>query len=358
VRILSRYFLLRFLSWFGAVLLVLCVGVSIAELLLHLESLTEAADGFGGAVRFLFLKLGAYYLPLLIPIASFVAAFLSAGLAARWLEVTAAKAGGISPWKLGAPVLAAAAVLSAATLLVNETLVLHSERAWRRQASGAVGGIEFRRGSFWHHSGRFIYNVGDADPENRILYDLRIFETTPEGRLVRRIHAESARVEPQGLRLFGATVRRFDPRDPLQPPRFEHRERLVLDTGATAEPTLLEADATILSLPNLWELIERRSERGADVTRIRAALHSRLADPASVFLLALLALPFALRVDRSRTLAVQALGAVVAMLAFWSARNAGALLAPLNPETAALLPWSIVAAFAAAGAWAFARVPA
>jgi len=358
VRILSRYFLVRFLTWFAAVLGVLCVGVSITELLLHLESLTEAADGFAGVMRVLLVKLFAEYVPILIPIASFVAAFSSAGLAARWLEVTAAKAGGISPRRLGLPVLAAAAVLSGTTLLLNETVVLQSERAWRRHESGTVGGIEFRRGSFWHQSGRFIYNVGDANPEERVLNDVRIFETTPEGRLVRRIHARRAQVREDGLQLFDATVRRFELGNPLAPPEIERRERLVLDTGRTADPTLLEADATTLSLPKLWSLIEQRSAQGGDVLRLRAALHARLAEPTSVFLLALLALPFALRVDRSRSLAVQALGSVVAMVVFWSARNAGTVLAPMAPDLAVILPWSIVGLFGVAGAWAFVRVPA
>lgn len=357
MRILSRYFLARFLSWFGMVLLVLCVGVLIAEMLLHLDTLTEAADGFAGAVRFLAIKICAYYLPLLIPIASFVAAFLSVGLAARGLEVTAAKAGGVSPRRLVGPVLAAAAVLSGLALLVNETLVLQSERAWRRHESGGAGEIEFRRGSFWYHTGRFIYNVGDADPDTRTLHDLRVFEMTSEGRLVRRIHAGVARVADGELHLFDATVRRFDLETPLEPPERGWEQKLVLDTGSTSDPTLLEADATTLSLANLWEFIRRRAQQGGDVTRFRAALHSRLTDPLSVFLLALLALPFALRVDRTQSLAVQALGGVVVMLVFWSARSASTLLAPVTPAAAVALPWTLVGLFLLVGAWRFARVP-
>ena len=97
VRILSRYVLVRFFSWFGLVLLVLAAGITIAEMLLHLDDLTDDTEGLAGAMRFLGVRVCAYYLPILIPIASFMATYLSLGISARWLEITATKAGGISP---------------------------------------------------------------------------------------------------------------------------------------------------------------------------------------------------------------------------------------------------------------------
>jgi len=356
MRILSRYLLSRFLSWFALILAVLTMGVTMAEMLLHLDSLVGTTDGFGGALRFLAVKVCAYYLPLLIPIASFAATFMTLGLAARWLEVTAIKAGGVSPVRAAVPLLAAAAALSAGTLAVNETLVIRSERAWRQHLSGAEGEIEFRRGSFWHSTGRYIYNVGDADPQTRTLHALHIFEMNEEGRLVRRIDASVAQVTEEGLHLFDATEFHFDPVSPTTPPQKRWIREVRLETGSASSQPLLEADAATLSLPNLFQFIAQRASGGGDIARFRAALHERLSDPFVVLLLALLAIPFALRVEQTRSLAVPALQGVVVLLVFFSFRSGGALVAASGPLAAVLIPWAILLSFAAAGAWRFTRV--
>jgi lipopolysaccharide export system permease protein len=347
----------RFLLWFAMLLLGLGTGVLIAEMLLNLDELIAAADGMSGAIRFLGIKFCAYYLPVLIPIASFSAVFMSLGLAARWLEVLAAKAGGVSPLRIALPVLAAAAGLAVVTLLVNETIVIQSERAWRHRESGSEGRIEFRRGSFWYHTANYIYNVGDADPATRTLRDLRVFELTPEGRLSRRVHAGLAQVDSEGLRLFDATVFAFQAGSELSAPVVQWQRELLLDLPALSEPPLLEAEPATLSLPNLWELISQRAGGGEDVTRFRAMLHARLSDPPSVLLLALLAVPLALRVERTKSLAVPALQGVVLLLVFWSLRSGVRLLAPAHGMAAIAGPWILLGAFALFGAVRLARVP-
>jgi lipopolysaccharide export system permease protein len=350
--------LLRFLSWFGLVLVVLAAGITIAEMLLHLDDLAEDTEGLGGAMRFLGVRVCAYYLPILIPIASFMAAYLSLGISARWLEITATKAGGVSPIRVTLPVLIAAAGLSGVAFLVNETLVLEAERAWRQHLSGAEDDIEFRRGSFWYATGNLIYNVGDADPGQQILHDLRIFEKDDDGRLLRRIYASVAQVRDGDLELYDATEIRFHPDQPRSVPEKTWSSRLLLDTDAArSNPTLLEADATTLALPNLREFISQRAAAGGDVSRFVSLFHSRLSDPLAVFLLALLAIPFALKVEQTRSLAVPALQGVAVLLVYWSFRSGGALLGTSNPGAAFTAPWLVLLAFLGLGAWRYARVP-
>jgi len=351
--------LVRFLSWFGLVLVVLAAGLTIAEMLLHLDDLADDTEGLGGAMRFLGVRVCAYYLPILIPIASFMATYLSLGISARWLEITATKAGGISPFRVTVPILLAAAALSGVAFLVNETVVLQAERAWRQHLSGAEDDIEFRRGSFWYATGNLIYNVGDADPERQILHDLRIFEKDDNGRLLRRIHAGLARVSDGDLELYDATEIRFHPDDPRSVPEKTWSSQLLLDTNAArSNPTLLEADATTLALPSLHEFISQRAAAGGDVSRFVSLFHSRLSDPFAVFLLALLAIPFALKVEQTRSLAVPALQGVGVLLIYWSFRSGGALLGVSDPGSAVAMPCLVLLGFLGLGAWRYARVPA
>ena len=356
MRILSRYVLTRFLVWFGILLVVLVTGVVVAEMLLQLDDLSESSSDFADAVRFLLLRVTAFYVPILIPITSFSAAFLALGLAARWLEVTAAKAGGISPWRTALPVLAAAALLSLVTLAVNETLVIGSLRAWHRHESAAEGEIEFRRGRFWYHTGPYFYNVGDGDPSTRTLRDVRIFETNPEGRLVRRVRASLAEVQPGSLVLYDATVHSFE-ESPMKGPGMEWKRQLVLETGDTSDPALLDANAETLSLLNLREFIQHRIRSEAEVSRFLEMFHRRLSDPFVVFVLALIAIPFALRAEFTKSLAVPALQGVVLLLVFWSLRAFGRLLGDLDATAAVAAPWTLLVGFAVLGVWRLARVP-
>ena len=74
---------------------------------------------------------------------------------------------------------------------------------------------------------------------------------------------------------------------------------------------MLEASAQTLSLPNLGRYIEAQIREGRDATRFQALYHSRLAEPLTVLLFALLAIPLALAIEQSRSLATSALYGIV-----------------------------------------------
>lgn len=357
MRILSRYFLVSYLTLFAAILLISMLAIVIIEVLLHFDDVLDHRDGFAGAATYLLLRVPSYYLRDLIPVASFAAAFFGLGLPARWREVTALKAGGISPHRVAFPVLIAAAGLSGAALVVNETLVMTASRLWNRLERDEDE-ISFRRGSFWYHRGDVIYNVTEADRASRTLSGVSVYELTPEGRLRRSIWAEKVEIRPDSRwRLQDATLRTFDPEAPDAPPRVERAEETVLEVAGRRDLALLSADAATLSLWNLRDYIEARGREGRDTSRYRALLHARLADPLTVLLFALLALPLGLAVERTRSLAFGALQGIAIVGAFYTVRTLATLFAAGGLVPAAASPWLLLGAFAGAGAWRFARVP-
>jgi lipopolysaccharide export system permease protein len=358
VSVLSRYFLARFLIWFVAILFILVLTTSVVDTLLHFDDVLEAdADPIGAASRLL-LRVPAEFLgPFLIPFAAFAAVLVSVGLAARSFEVLAIKAGGISPLRPVAPVLVAAAALAVLTFVVNDTLAVEAARRIRLAEQGGTD-IVFRRGTFWYHRGPVIYNIRDADRESQTLYGVSVFEFDDRGRLARSIHAEQAHVDAEDRWSFrAATLRRFDLADPTAPPRFERLPEVSLQLAAPASPTLLEASAATLSVRELAEYVAARRSEGEETSRARALLHARLVDPASVLLFALLAVPLALRVERSRSLAVAGLRGVGLVAAFWGLHRLGTTLALEGLAPAVATSWAVLLGFLAFGAWRLARVP-
>jgi lipopolysaccharide export system permease protein len=355
--VLSRYLLARFLVAFAAVLAVLVLAVAVVELIGDFDDVVGSSEGFAGALLYVGLRIPSQWLPLLVPTAAFLAAFVALGTAARSLEFVAIKAGGVSPLRVLVPVLAAGAAISALGLAANETVGVRAHEAWRRQVRGEDQ-VEFRRGSFWYHKGRYVYNVRDADPEARELHDVAIFELDDRGRLVRSIQAGDARIDGEGRwQLRDAVIRRFEPGVPDAEVRFEHVPTAELVLEDVEQLALLDAGVQGLSIRDLQEYRDDRPAGDPEAVRADALLHARLTDPLSAFVFVMLAIPLGLRVERTRSLAVPALQGVGTLFAFSTVREYGATLASQGVTAPALTPWLILGAFGLAGAWLLARAP-
>lgn len=360
VRTLSRHLVARFLVSTFTTLLGLLAVVAVAEVLLHADDILESGAWLAGIARHLGLKIPAVYLRILIPAAAFAGAFATFGLAARWREITAMKAAGISPRRAAVPVLLAALALSLASFLVSETVVLRAVRAWDRHERGDDDQekIVFRRGSFWYHRGRVIYNIRYADPDTNTWRGVSVFELDERGLLERSIRARRVHIDEGDRWLFqDLTIRRFDPDQPLAPPTFERLERSFLELSEDADSALREADAAHLTLPDLLAYVQVAEREGGAPASAQARLHERLADPLTLLLFTIFAVPLGVRVEESRSLAISALAGVGMIAAFLFLRAFGDVLVREGLAPAAATVWGIAAAFTAAGMVVFARMP-
>ncbi len=360
MRILSRHLVARFLVLFSLILVLLLLAVLVGDMLLDFSSLLDQSDklGVAGALLRYGLRTPARYLPILAPVASFGAAFLSVGLAARSLEVIAMKAGGISPLRAVAPLLGCAVCLAAVTLVLNETLVVEAARVADRVERGSSQEIALRRGSFWYRSDHRIINIDASDPATQTLRGVTIYERDDRGRLVRSIRAASAVVEKgNGWVLHDVIVRSFDLASPTAAPGFERLPELRIDVTARSTHALFDARASTLSLRDLASVRAGRSTDGQQVRRFRAILHERLSDPLLLVVLAVFAIPLGLKVEQTRTLAVPALQGALLLVVVFTVRSLGSTLAGEGVAPPAATAWAIVAGFLAIGVVSLRRVP-
>jgi lipopolysaccharide export system permease protein len=359
VRILSRYVLLRFFSWFAVSFALLC-GIAVStDLLVEFERVQELGGEGLQPVVYLLMRLPAIHFGYLIPFATFAAALLTLGTASLGLEILAAKAGGISPYRLVLPVLAGAAAITALTWVVNDTLVVTATHYVERPAVQDRPEIVFRAGSFWYHRGRTIYNIQRSDPKTGTLHGVRVYERDERDRLVRSIHAREAIVEgPDAWRFLDATVRVFDPDHPAAPSSHRRTPEIVLTVADDPELGLRDADPSMLSTFDLRRYIAAREREGENARSYRAILQERLAAPLTVFLFALLAVPVALHAERARTLATPALQGVALLVVYWFASTLGSMFSGRGLEAGLWLPWAVPLLFGAFGVLRLRRVPA
>jgi lipopolysaccharide export LptBFGC system permease protein LptF len=358
VTTLSRYITLRFLRFFLGSVTILALVVVIVDMLLNLDEIIETKDTLWGALDLLFMRTASLYLPYLIPFATFAGVFLSLGLAARSLEILAMKAGGISPLRAVLPIFFWAVLISIAALILYETVTVPASSTLNERLGVRTGEIYLRSGTIWYHTGRFVYNIRSPDPENETVQDIRVFERNEAGRLIRLIRARQARREAPGVWQFSdATVRSFDPANPEAPPSVERSPEITLELAEDRSPRLLRAELAALPVWTLARHVLSVRASGEKAPGAEALLSVRLSSPLLVILFALLAVPLALSVEQTRSVALPAVQAALVLFLFLSAREYVPRFADVGSPGASLAPWLVLTLFFAFGAWRLAQVP-
>lgn len=365
MRILSHYFVARFLGLFLTVLVASLLVLATIELVLNLDDLSEfgaSRDDPGAspaiqALRYLWVRLASYYLSDLLPLASFVAVFITFAWAGRSMELIALQAGGIRLPRIILPVLATSVILSFATGILHETVILRAQQVWSAEAEGSPGQPDFEREAFWYHRGRTITNITSADRETRTLHGVEIFERAETGRVTRVLRADDVHIDEEGTwHLPHAAVWTFDAQDTAAEPRFEPNISLTLRLGVQEGGALLNADPGLLPIRDLTRYLGGDpKETPSKLRRLKSRLHERLSSPWLVLLFTWLALPFALRVDHRGRFVAPAAAAVATMGCFFLLRSAGMMLSRQELLPVAVTPWFMLAAVGLAGAVALAR---
>lgn len=346
MRILTHYFIARYLGLFATVLTASLLLLVTVEMVLNLDDVAAFSEEDHSPLRYLWLRLTSYYLADLIPIVSFIAVFIAFAWAGRTMELVAIQAGGVRLSRVVLPVLGTALILSCATAILHETWILQASRLWSAETRGDPGEVEFGRRAFWHPRGRTITNIAEADAANRTLRGVEIFERGPAGRIVRVIRADRVRIAADGgWQLEQAMIWSFDPIDATAPPRIESLPLLTLDLDTLSGDRLLGADPALLELPRLARYLENRPAGGSAsrLRRLQARYHERLSSPWLVLVFATFAVPFGLRVGSDGRVARTAAEAVAALGSFFLLRSAGDTLAREELFPVGVTPWLMIA---------------
>src|SRR5262245_40834118 len=299
--------------------------IAIVEMMVNFDHVIEHGQGIAGAVSYLFLRLPSYYLPFLLPVGSFGAAFLCLGLPARAYEILAAKASGVAPARIAAPVLATACAFSLLALFLNETVVLRTAQ----RLDGARDGNQLfqSQGEFWYQRGNTLFEVRGADRNTQTLQGVVIYERDAKGRLLRRVEADRAHIEANHRwQLENARIREFPRGDPEAAPRTETHVSTSLELGDSIDLALLGADPHRLTLLGLREYIRAIEREGRDTARFRSLWHARLADPLTVLVFAGLAVPLGLAVGRARSLAVPVIQGVGMLAGYYALQTTASVI--------------------------------
>lgn len=234
------------------------------------------------------------------PVSALVAVLVTFGVLAKNNEITAFKACGVSLHRLGLPVLVTGLALSGVLFAFDYSLVTRAniiQDALRDKIKGRPAQTYLSPDRKWIHGiGRRIFYYRYFDPDQGILGGVSVFEyETDPMRMRRHIYAESARWEP---RLNSWVFQNGWSRDVREgEDRFRNYQG---ETATFAEIT--EAPAYFrkevrtykqMDYAHLRDYISELQQSGFNTLPLQVQFHKKFAVPLSIFIMAMLAAPFA-----------------------------------------------------------------
>ena len=294
--VLQRFFSILAMVWISAVAL-----GAIADLTGNIDDILK--NNAPANVVFRYYK----YLSLqmafdLAPIAVLVTTLVTFSLLSRTSEVVAMRSLGVSLYRLALPVLAAAGLIAVGCAAL-QLAVLPASNQKVAEANDRIKGRDKPRSvrradQQWQiGEGRFIYNYLNYDKATERLQRLQVFTFDAGHALVGRLTAASAEFNSGRWVVQNGWLRTFDGIAERSFRRFEAPVAIDLDEP----PDYFAAEVRkpkSMSFGELRHYVSEVRDSGQAVPALEVALQNRIAFPFASVVMALVALPFAFRLER------------------------------------------------------------
>jgi LPS export ABC transporter permease LptF/LPS export ABC transporter permease LptG len=291
-----------------------------------------------------------------------LAVLVTFGLMQKANEITAMKATGISIYRVILPVMVIAAILATGLFFFEQLYLPHANKrqdALRNQIKGKPAQTYLRPDRKWIFGQRSdIYYYEFFDAESNRFGSISIFEFDPKTfELNKRIYATRAHwsdtlqkwIFEQGwTRSFrGSAIEDYHPFDVetfaelREPPGYFKKE---------------VKQSSEMNYEELKNYIHDLQQSGFDVVRLRVQLQKKFAFPIITFVMAMLAVPFALTAGRRGALAGVATAVGIAVV-YFIVSGLFEAMGNTNQLPPALAAWSPDLLFALAGGYMILKVP-
>lgn len=300
--ILTRYLLKRFLGIAVFTALASLLTYITVDLMENLDKFIDTQTGTPTIIRY-YLLYSPQILVLIMPVILLLTVVFTLSGLHRRMEITAMKAGGISPGRLQRLLALWALLASGLSFYLSETLVTDTARERMEiyrtniRRKPATLGEQSGRIFFQNDSRSFLtldnYHVKEG--WGRRASFLRIVD----GRLVSRLDADTLRHTDVGWVLSSGEERQLVPLLASRPFQFHVLKELKLKPD---DVETLQAVPEEMNLRELQAFIQRQEAAGSFTRRWEVNAHTKMATPLANLVIALFGVPLALRRNRSSTM--------------------------------------------------------
>jgi LPS export ABC transporter permease LptF/LPS export ABC transporter permease LptG len=348
------FYLLLILFSFVTLLLVFTLFELIGDILRNQVSLITVGQYL--------LNVSPYFLYNVAPLCILLSVLITFGLMQRSNEMTAIKATGISVYRIVLPVLAASIVLAAALFAFDQSYLPYANKrqdALRNQIKGKPAQTYLnpdRKWIFGQHSTIYYYQF--FDPDRNEFGNLSVFQFDPVTfALTKRLYADRARWEDSLQRwIYTQGWQRTLRGSAID----DYRTFEVASFAALSEPPAYfkkeVKQSSEMTYEELHRYIRDLQQSGFDVVRLKVQLQKKLAYPAISFVMAVLAIPFALSAGKKGAITGVATAVAIAVV-YWTVAGLFEAMGNISQLPPLLAAWSPDLIFALLGGYLVLKLP-
>jgi len=254
------------------------------------------------------------------PMGMLLCSFITIGLFVKHNEITALKAHGISLYRVLKVFFFIACALFLFSLWLQEYVMPYTNRQVKEIKNVHIKGKKSarlsKRPSFWYRTGDTIYNIDFFDPDKNTLQKITIFYYGPDFLLKKRIDAKAA-VWDNGTWVFdNGTIRDFDAGGEMRVTNFS-KEKIAIEKNPE-DFKLSRKEGDEMSLSEIRSFIKTIKKEGYPTTGYEVDMYAKLSYPFINVIMALLGIPFALRIGRSGGMALGISLSVALGFLYWT----------------------------------------
>jgi len=285
---------------------------------------------------------------LMVPVATLVGVLITLAILARASEIVAFKAGGVSLFRLSAPIVASSLVICAGVFLLSDvvsprtTAVANS--IWQGKIKERLDTSTMVR-DVWLKDVRLIQHFASYDEATGEVLGITLVFTDDDMYLARRVEAESGRFVQGRLVLKEAEEKIYEQTadGPVRSFKFSRHPELVLDDWPAPPPGFgrVDQNSDELSAAQLWRAIDRLRAEGFNPVKQRVDLQFKFSFALLSFIMVVVGLPIGYWKEKGGSIALGLAAGLVLSFAYLItmelARSLG-YAGLLPPVVAAWLP--------------------
>lgn len=285
------------------------------------------------------------------PVATLLATFLTLALFSRSNEITAMMASGISIYSIITPLL----VLSCCVILAafcNQELALPyaSQKAKyieNIQIKQKQGRRLLKQDRFWYRTENAICNIELFEHTTNTLYGITVFFFSDQFTLTERLDARMGKWIDGTWHFYNVVTRTFTP-EGLEDIAMAD-EKIIPLTETPEDFKLARREPEEMSYTELREYIAKIEKIGYKVPEYIPYLHAKISFPFTCLIMPLIAIPFALRIGRSGSIALGIGSSIIIGFSYFIIYNFGISLGKGGVLSPLLSAWAANIFFATLG---------
>lgn len=361
--LIDRYVLNGFLFYFGVLLTALVALIEVFTFFELLGDMIKNDITMPTMLDYL-LHLAPSLIYQLTPIGILVASLICFGILTKYNEVTAFKAGGVSVYRLAAPVLIMSLAVSAMLFAFDHYYIPEANRRQemlRAQIKKKPVATYLRANADRHWiygEGSRIYNYSFIDTHNAILSKVNVYELDPATfHIVRQISADRAQWNPtlhKWLFQNGMSHNAMGNANSFLP----FHNAFASFPELTERPSWFireEKEYKEMNFEELAQYVREQQASGLDTTPLRVQYYKKFSVPLFALIMAILSVPFAFIAGNRGAMTGVGISFGIA-IAYWTIGTLFEQIGDLNQLPAVMAAWSPDIIFALFGLYFMARM--